>query len=217
MALKVVITRLVHRLAVRMTTSRRTLRGIPVTVVNSFPSVPFTLYFERLDEALGLLEQYVPHHFRRLRRDFARILVQRRASRGAFLVEERTCLVELSFVANSDVTIPEIAAVVLHEAMHARLYARGIALDDPAAQERFCRRVESAFGRLVPGGEPVIRRAEESLALADEEIAPAVDPALAARRVAEVDLRREDIPEWAKRRIARRHGIPYPDKSQGAV
>jgi hypothetical protein len=217
MKLKLAIARLVHRLAVRLTTQRRQLRGIPVTVINTYPSVPYTFYFERLDEALGLLERYVPHHFRRLRRDFARILIQRRANRGAFLVEERTCLVELSFVANDDITVPEIAAVILHEAMHARLYARGIALEDPAAQERFCRRIESAFGRIVPGGEPVVRRAEESLALANEDIAPVVDPVLAARRVVEVDLRREDIPELAKRRMARRYGIPYPDKPQGAV
>lgn len=55
------------------------------------------------------------------------------------------------------------------------------------AQERFCRQAELEFGQLVPGGETVVRRAVESLALTDAEIAPVIDPRVAARRVAEVD------------------------------
>jgi len=39
----------------------------------------------------------------------------------------------------------------------------------------------------VPGGEKVVARAQWSAALEDEEVAPVIDPQLAARRIAEVD------------------------------
>ena len=71
--------------------------------------------------------------------------------------------------------------------MHARLHTLRLALDDSPRQERFCRRAEIEFGALVPGGEAVVQRARDALELADAEIAPVIDPALAARRVAEVD------------------------------
>ncbi len=67
----------------------------------------------RLDEALGLIERYAPHHFRRLRRDFSRILVQRYACRGAFFPTDRTCMVELTFTVNRDFSTAQIAATIL--------------------------------------------------------------------------------------------------------
>ena len=97
------------------------------------------------------------------------------------------CAVELTFVVNPTFNLAQVAATILHEAMHARLHTLGLALDDSPRQERFCRRAEIEFGALVPGGEPVVQRARDALELADAEIAPVIDPALAARRVAAVD------------------------------
>jgi hypothetical protein len=73
--------------------------------------------------------------------------------------------------------------------MHARLDALGFPLEmeDRARQERFCRRAEIEFGKLVPGGEKVVARAQWTSDLSDEEVAPEIDPALAAQRIAEVD------------------------------
>ena len=70
-----------------------------------------------------------------------------------------------------------------------RLYALGFPLqmEDRARQERFCRRAEIEFGMLVPGGERVVERAQWTSDLSDEEVAPAIDPRLAAQRIAEVD------------------------------
>jgi hypothetical protein len=131
----------------------------------------------------------VPHHYRRMHRDFSGFLVERRAYRGAFLVETRTCLVELTFVVNRAFSLAQVAATILHEAMHARLYACGVATGagESHRQERFCRRAEIEFGSVVPGGEPVVQRALATLALSDEEVAPVIDTVEAARRVAEVD------------------------------
>jgi len=145
---------------------------------------------QRLDEALGLIERYAPHHFRRLKRDFSRILVQRYACRGAYLPADHSCMVELTFAVNRDFTPSQIAATILHEAMHARLHRRGFPLQmaDRARQERFCRRAEIEFGRAVPDGAAIVGRAMATLDAPDEAVAPAIDPVLAARRVAQADL-----------------------------
>ncbi|HXQ77893.1 MAG TPA: hypothetical protein VN797_06790, partial [Gemmatimonadaceae bacterium] len=121
--------------------------------------------------------------------DFSYIVVQRFACRGAYFHEQRACLVELTFTVNREFSDAEVAATILHEAMHARLHALGFPLEmeDRARQERFCRRAEIEFGSLVPDGRKVVERAQWTAALDDDEVAPVVDPRLAAQRIAEVD------------------------------
>jgi hypothetical protein len=187
----------------------RTIRGIRVVVENSRPDIATGDVFARIDGALGLIEQYAPPHFRRLRRDFAQIVSCRYPCRGAYLPQERICIVELTFTVNPSFTLPQVAATILHEAMHARLHETGVRQErvSRAREERFCRRAEIEFGQVVPNGEPVVRRALESLAGADEEVAPAIDWALARQRVAQADLEALDAPPWMKRAIARRRGL----------
>jgi hypothetical protein len=172
-----------------VTTTITMLRGVPVYVFNSRPEIATDDVLRRLDESLGLIERYVPHHFRHLARDFSRILVQRYACRGAYLPDQGACLVELTFTVNPDFSAAQIAATILHEAMHARLHRLGFPLEmaDRARQERFCRRAEIEFGHAVPGGAPIVERALESLAAPDDEVAPRVDPVLAAQRVVQAD------------------------------
>jgi hypothetical protein len=166
-----------------------TVRGFAVNVVNTRPDISTDDVLARLDASLALIEQYSPHHFRHMRRDFARILVVRYACRGAYFPMERTCMVELTFTVNRDFTPTQIAATILHEAMHARLHRLGFPLEmtDRARQERFCRRAEIEFGRLAPDGGPVIERAMATLSFEDEEVAPHIDQELAEKRIAEVD------------------------------
>jgi len=169
--------------------SRHWVHGIPVVVNNTRPDVDTNDVLARLDRALALIEGFTPHHFRHLKRDFAQILVERFACRGAYFHEQRTCLVELTFSVNPNFSDAEVAATILHEAMHARLHRLGFPLEmrDRARQERFCRRAEIEFGQLVPGGERVVERALSTLAGSDEDVAPVIDPRLAAQRIAEVD------------------------------
>jgi hypothetical protein len=163
--------------------------GIPVVVYNTRPDIDTQAVIARLERSLSLIERYVPHHFRHLKSDFAYIVVQRFACRGAYFHEQRACLAELTFTVNPDFSDAEVAATVLHEAMHARLHALGFPLEmeDRARQERFCRRAEIEFGALVPGGERVVERAQWTSDLSDEEVAPVIDPRLASERIAEVD------------------------------
>src|SRR5690348_14316942 len=80
----------------------RTIRGIPVTLINTRPDIDSADVFSRLDAALALIEQYQPSHFRRMRRDFSRIEIRRFPCRGAYFPGTRICLVELTFVVNRD-------------------------------------------------------------------------------------------------------------------
>ena len=172
-------------------TTAATVRGLPVLVHNTRPDVDTADALRRLDEALGLIERHVPHHFRRLRRDFDRVLMQRYACRGAYLPDGHTCLVELTFAVNRDFSVSQIAATILHEAMHARLHRMGFPLQmaDRARQERFCRRAEIELGRAVPDGALIVERALAAVHLPDQDVAPVIDPQLAARRVSDADRR----------------------------
>jgi hypothetical protein len=163
--------------------------GIPVVVENTRPDIKTSDVIARIERCLALIRQYVPHHFWHLQRDFDHIIVKRFACRGAYFIEQRACLVELTFSVNPEFSDAEVGATILHEAMHARLHALGfpVEMEDRARQERFCRRAEIEFGRLVPDGDRVIARAQATSELSDEEVAPTIDPELAARRIAEVD------------------------------
>ena len=187
----------------------RTLRGVVVDVTNTRPDIDTDRVFQRMDDALGLIEHYQPMYFRHLVRDLSRIIVQRYPCRGAYFPEQRACLVELTFVVNPEFSIAQVAATMLHEAMHARLdrcgvvFTRGIA----ARHERFCRRAEVELGMVVPDGQPVVDRALAALAAGDEDVAPAIDWDVARQRVAQADLDALQVPPWMKRTLARRHGL----------
>jgi hypothetical protein len=169
--------------------SHHMVRGISVVVNNTRPDIDSNEALARLDRTLALIERFVPHHFRHLKRDFACIVVERFACRGAYFPTQRACLVELTFSVSPDFSDAEVGATILHEAMHARLHQLGFPLEmgDRARQERFCRRAEIEFGELVPGGERVVERAVSTLAGSDTDIAPVIDPRVAAQRIAEVD------------------------------
>jgi hypothetical protein len=166
-----------------------TLLGIPVVVENTRPDIDTTDVLARIERCLELIQKHVPHHFRHMQRDFRYIVSKRFACRGAYFHAEGACLVELTFCVNPNFSDAEVAATILHEAMHARLDNLGFPLEmeDRARQERFCRRAELEFGALVPDGDKVIERAQQTIELADEEVAPVIDPELAAERIAAVD------------------------------
>lgn len=174
-------------------TERRQIRGVPVQIVNTRRDIDTHLVIERLTGALDLIASYAPGKFRRLRQDFAGIVVRRFPCRGAFFHESRECLVELTFTVNSQHTLAEIAASIVHEATHARVarMCGQLPVEQRPREERLCRKAELEFGLALPDGGVVVGRARSSLALADQEVAPAVDWAEASRRVATADARAE--------------------------
>jgi hypothetical protein len=171
----------------------RTIRGVPVSVANTRADIDTERVFRRAEAVLALVERHVPARFRHLRRDLAMITVERFPCRGAYFPERRACLLELTFMANETFSDAQVAATLVHEAMHARLDRLATVQrirrfdQDAGRHERLCREAELEFGRAVPDGAPVVARALASLALADEEVAPRIDWREAARRVADVD------------------------------
>jgi len=178
----------------------REIRGVRVAVLNTRPDVSTERVFARADAVLALVERYQPWRAAHLRRDLRAIAVRRFPCRGAFLPDEGVCLLELTFMANPDFSDAQVAATLVHEGMHARLdrfcERHGVPPfpHQAARHERICRRAELDFGLVVPGGEPVVARALASLALADEEVAPAIDWQVAAGNVARADVRAAAAP-----------------------
>ena len=175
-----------------VSTVSRVVRGIRVDVVNTRPDIDTAQVLRRADAVLALFERHQPWRLAHLRRDLARILVQRFACRGAYFPAERTCLLELTFMVNPGFTDAQVAATLVHEGMHARLdrYCERYGVPPfphrRARHERICRRAELEWG-LAVADDAVVQRALESLALEDEEVAPVVDWREAERRVAEID------------------------------
>jgi len=167
------------------------VRGIPVFVQNTRPDIATADVLERLDEALGLIERYQPWRLRHLQRDVERIWIVRYPCRGAYLPDERSCMTELTFLARRDISAAPVASSILHEGVHARVDRMGVRREgrDRAREERICRRAELDFGRALPAevGAPVVARALESLALADDDVAPQVDWSVAMQRTEAVD------------------------------
>ena len=174
-------------------TETRIVHGITVNVNNTRPEISTERVFRRADAILALVRDVQPWRYAHLKRDLGGILVERFPCRAAYIRETRTCLLELTFMANESFSDAQVAASLVHEGTHARLdrlsTRYGIRSHDeaPARHERICRRAELAFGLAVPDGGPVVERALQSLGLADEEVAPDVDWNVAFRRAADAD------------------------------
>jgi len=168
---------------------QREIHGIPVRIVNTRPDIDTEQVVRRLAAALDLIATHAPRCHRRLRNDLSGFVVERFACRGAFFPSSRECLVELTFTVNPQVSLPEIAASIVHEATHARVARRcgSLPLEQRPREERLCRRAELDFGLALPDGAKVVERARASLALSEHEVAPVIDWQEAARRVAEAD------------------------------
>ena len=104
-------------------------------------------------------------------------------------------MTELTFLARRDITAAPVASSIVHEGIHARVDHFVRRLGDPSLQrdrareERLCRTAELSFGYALPPdiGAPVIERAQQSLMMADEEVAPDVDWRVARARVDAID------------------------------
>jgi hypothetical protein len=173
----------------------RTILGFQVEVTNTRDDIDTGRVFERAIAVLERVAAYQPWRLAHLRRDIDGIVVKRFPCRGAYFSGSRTCLLELTFMANDEFSDSQVAACLVHEGMHARLDRLtdrfGITPFSvaPARHERICRRAELDFGEAVPDGGPVIARAAQSLELDDHEVAPAIDWDEADRKIALADFR----------------------------
>ena len=155
---------------------KRTIDGVTVWFLNERADIDNTHLIARFTEALALIGEHMPHNLRRLRTDVTRIWVKRWPNRGIFFHDTRIMVIDTTFVVNPTFVPAQVAATILHEGVHARITAMGVdrRFTNIADEERLCRRAEIHFGQRAPGGDAVVARALEILALSDEEVAPRI-------------------------------------------
>jgi hypothetical protein len=123
---------------------------------------------QRVEAALRLVKAYDRTRYNRLRRDLDRIWVRLLTDGCAqFSPAWRACLIDERFVLAETTDTQLIAAAIVHEATHARLWHRGIGYEEDQRQrvEAVCLRRELAFARRLPGSERVREWAEATLAI----------------------------------------------------
>jgi hypothetical protein len=122
----------------------------------------------RIEEALLLIKLYDRIRYDRLLRDLQRVWVLLLPSSIAiFEYGIYTCEIDTRYCL-AETTTPELlAAVIVHEATHARLWRRGIRYEEAQRPriEEICIRREMAFAAKLPNGEAARDKAEQTLAL----------------------------------------------------
>lgn len=206
----------IGRKLVQFNTRSRVIHGVRVEVFNLRTDIDESRLFARMEAALGLLAVHDPRRLRRLIHDVDVFHVRRGTTRGVHYRGRRLCALDNTFVANPVFTDAEIAACIVHEAMHARISTMRVVqlAENNSREERICRRAEIAFAERLPNGlgAPVLERAGATLAAPDGEDTFPIDWREVDRRVLEADLKVSGLPGWLKRRQARARGFAWhPD------
>jgi len=211
---------LLDRLLLLFSTSRR----VDKLWIATEESSKSGLVLSRVIDALCLIKTHDPHRFNRILRDLDRMweLVVPGAD-ARYYVALRTCECNRRFVLD-DASSPElIAATIVHEATHARLWHCGIGYEEEvrARVEKVCIRRELAFAAKLPSGQAVRARAEQKLALPHEFCSDAhAEDRHVGDRVAA--LRDFGTPAWLMRalsavrvrRVAPTSGGAHPDTAR---
>jgi hypothetical protein len=120
----------------------------------------------RIEEALLLIKRYDRIRYDRLLRDLQRVWVLLLPSSVAsFEYRIYTCQIDTRYCL-AETTTPELlAAAIVHEATHGRLWRRGIRYEEAQRPriEEICVRREIAFAAKLPNGEDVRDTAERTL------------------------------------------------------
>jgi hypothetical protein len=123
-------------------------------------------YYPKIEAALALIEQYDPRRFRRLRRDIVSFsLTEQPLDAAQWLDDLRMCQLSRPYVARATTTPADVAATIVHEATHARLFRAGIGYEERIRPrvEQLCFEAEIAFAERLPDGAPLIERARHQL------------------------------------------------------
>jgi len=131
---------------------RSTSRYVDGLWVGSGESAPWP-GLRRVEDALDLLKRYAPLHYSRvihhLERVWVDLLIDGRAGYRSVL---KACVLDERFVLYEGTTPARIAAVIVHEATHARLERWGVRYDEKIRPriEAICLRRELSLARNFP-------------------------------------------------------------------
>jgi hypothetical protein len=117
----------------------------------------------RVEEALALIREFDPVRYKYVCKDLDRIVVvPLHGPSGQFTPETFTCEIDCHYVKRDDIASELIAAVIVHEAAHARLHRKGIGYPEPLRVriEDFCVRQEWLFGGKLKNGDEVRAQAD---------------------------------------------------------
>jgi hypothetical protein len=126
----------------------------------------------RVQDALLLIKAYDGIRYNRLLCDLDRVWVRTLpGALGNFNRVLRACELDRRFVLAETTTSELIAATIVHEATHARLFHCGIGYDEKQRSrvERICFRRELAFAGKIPNGAHVREMVERTLPLSEDE------------------------------------------------
>lgn len=128
----------------------------------------------KIREALTLIAQVDPKRFCRLSRDIEYIACIRAVyALGQYIDQARACVLDLDYVRRT--TDPaQIAIVIVHEAIHARLHRAGVLFSTERASriERACAREEVRFAKRIPGADQLLEWTKERLRVYSSGNAP---------------------------------------------
>jgi hypothetical protein len=156
------------RVTVRYFSTRETIRSMPVVLFMPLSDAERTLVFGKLDAALALIATHLPGRFAGLIADVQEILVCGRPDMiGQYHPEHKVCELYVDWVRREDVSPELVAATIVHEAEHARLWRLGYGYAPERQQriERICHRAERIFGRRLRDGAAVIAQAQAGMNL----------------------------------------------------
>ena len=122
----------------------------------------------RVEAALGLIKTHDRQRYDRIVADLDRVWVRLLTTYVAqFSPSWSACFLDERFVLGDTTVAAHIAAAIVHEATHARLWRCGFGYDEEVRQrvEAVCVRREVAFANKLPDGERIRAVAAEALAL----------------------------------------------------
>jgi hypothetical protein len=138
--------------------AHKTIDGLYVSVAENSPTL------RKVEEALNLIKVHDRRRYDRLRHDLVRVWVRLLPGNLAcFNATFGACELDTRFVLERPPEI--IAAAIIHEAAHARLWRAGIEYVEEARHriEAICIRQELAFAGRLPDGKIVREWAEAGL------------------------------------------------------
>src|SRR5260221_12240349 len=104
-------------------TVRTTLRGVEVAFFFPASKRERVVVFQRVEEALGIIEAYAPIRFAALRPDLRQILIRGLPDEVSHYDPKRQlCEIFVGWITSDEGTPEAIASTVVHEAEHARLW-----------------------------------------------------------------------------------------------
>jgi hypothetical protein len=172
------------------------VRGIEVAVFAPQLDDSVERLAARLDAALAILQAHHPRAYADLRELLPCVLVTTLVGAGQCVPQRRLCMLDESTLLSEVGTPERLAAVLVHEIMHARLWRAGFPYtsENQIRIERICVRAELLLASRMPNGEALVPELNQQITSAETLWSTANHRAVSLQK-----LRALDVPEWLVR------------------